>query len=96
MEEFRRKLRIDGIGMFDVVFDNDYSGSGDFRALLNCTSCDMRLFWKESLSIYECPGCGVELTAQEAVDLCDKYVKLIHNLAIDSGKKKTFWQRIFK
>lgn len=97
MDDLRGKLRVDATGAVNVVFYvEEYSPDGGVKAIFDCLTCDRGLEWTGKFNRYQCPECEIELTAQEAVDLCDKYHKLLEQLASDSGKKKSIWQRMFK
>lgn len=94
---FRQKLRIAAEGAINIELGPDvYRGLGNLTAMFHCLACDRHLIRTKKHNLYECPECGIELTAQEAIDLCDKYRKLINELSKDSGGKMPFWKRIFR
>ena len=97
MDDLRNKLRIDALGTVNVVFSiNEFDPNAGAAAKFDCLACDVGLRWTGTFNRYECPECGIELTAQEAIDLCEKYHKLLDALAKEAGKKESFWRRLFK
>lgn len=97
IDKFRQELRISAVGSVDILVDSDIERKGaELTAKFNCLACDRALGWTGRHNRYECPECGIELTAQEAIDLCSKYEKLIAELAKDSGRKQPFWKKLFK
>lgn len=55
-------------------------------AWFECMTCGEELGHVPMRRIYDCPGCGYELSEREAVALCEMYRHCIQQLSIAAGE----------
>ena len=93
IDKFRKQLMISAIGAVEIkaVYKPETS---EPAANFVCVACAEPLAWTGRHNEYQCTGCEYDLTAKEAIDLCDKYIKLITELSGQAARKRSFWRRL--
>ena len=94
----REKFHVPALGNIETIIGpiDPILGMASSRvgAQLRCIACDAFLEWREGWKLFACPECGFELTASEAIELCDSHVRELRKLAELAGKKRGWLWRL--
>lgn len=76
------------------VSADETEGNGGLLPWYQCITCGDRLEWIEDARLWECVSCGYQLTADEAVALCEMTIESVKKLGSMTRKKRGFLWRL--
>lgn len=92
----RNKFNVSAEGSVDIRVDLANDAGSSPRVWLQCTACGDELHRNIKRNLFECPGCGYDLTFSESNSLAKTYIDSIcRNFDITfDGKKGFLWRFI--